>query len=197
MRYRDSIERSAEYVRLALPMMARQQAAMHPISFSVWYEHVAGMNAALSIELDRAIRTGTSLTEDATQALYRRYIAGLDEQSAQQVTEGFHRVLSDMSDSATQASNQASRFGNALEEWSGVLADQPGPALGREAASSIADCRIVRGGSNEFVNAISISVGVAHYRSGESSTDFVDRADSALYESKAQGRNRVTVDTAG
>jgi diguanylate cyclase len=337
MRYRDSVERSAEHVRLALPLMARQEAAMHPISFSVWYEHVAGMNAALSAELDRALATGTALSEDATHALYRRHIAGLDEQSAQQVTAGFQRVLSEISASAAQAGSQASRFGNALEEWSEVLAARPGPGFGGETAgmladthqmrsaittlndrldksqveierlqeevirarddalsdgltglanrrrfdlalstclaeaakqisgpsllladidhfkqindsyghlfgdkviraiaqilkdnvkgkdlaaryggeefvillpdtplagarvvaenirSTIAGCRILRGGSNEFIDAISISIGVAHYCGGESPSDFVGRADGALYAAKAQGRNRVTV----
>jgi diguanylate cyclase len=340
MRYRDSIERSAEYVRLALPLMARQETAMHPISFSVWYEHVAGMNAALSAELDGALTAGNALTEDATRALYRRYIAGLDEHSAQQVTAGFQRVLSEISESAAQAGSQASRFGNALEEWTDSLAAQPGPAIGDQAVgiladtrqmqaaittlndrldksqgeierlqeevlraredalsdgltglanrrsfdmaltnclaeaakhangpsllladidhfkqindsyghlfgdkviraiaqilkdnvkgkdvaaryggeefvillpdtpldgaravaekirSTIAACHILPGSGHGPVDAISVSVGVAHYRDGESPIDFLGRADSALYASKAHGRNRVTVDTA-
>lgn len=338
MRYRDSIERSAEHVRLALPLMARQSAAMHPISFSVWYEHVAGMNAALSIELDRALQQGLPLTEDSTQALYRRYIAGLDEESAQQVTDGFQRVLVEISESASEVGHQANRFGVALTEWSAdVLAGQvaeklrietadilndtrvmqsaisvlndrlersqdeigrlrqeinraredalsdaltglanrrrfdlalassladsatapDGPSLlladidhfknindnyghlfgdkvlravaqvlkdnvkgGDMAArfggeefvillpetsidgacavaenirSKIARCRVMRSGTTDFLDSLSISIGVAHYRHGESPADFLGRADSALYAAKTQGRNRVTV----
>lgn len=337
MRYRDSIERSAECVRLALPLMAKQDTAMHPISFSVWYEHVAGMNAALSVQLDRALAAGTALTDHATLELYRKYIAGLDEQSAQEVATGFQRVLAEISQSATQAGKQASRFGNALEEWSGLLtthpgqdlhagardilndtrqmqsaitvlnerldnsqveierlqaeviraredalsdgltglanrrrfdtallsclaevADQPsGPSLlmadidhfkkvndsyghlfgdkvirsiaqilkdnvrGNDLAAryggeefvillpdtplagaravaekirnTVAGCRILRNGSSEPIAAISISIGVAHYCGSEAPAEFVSRADAALYASKAQGRNRVTV----
>jgi diguanylate cyclase len=341
MRYRDSFERSAECVRLALPLMAKQDTAMHPISFSVWYEHVAGMNAALSTELDRAVATGTALTDAATHELYRKYVASMDEQSAHKVTAGFQRVLSEISESATQVGKQASHFGNALEEWSGHLTTQPGqqspsgtteilndtrkmqsaisvlnqrldksqgeierlqaevvraredalsdgmtglanrrhfdtalvdclaeiarqpngpslliadidhfkkvndsyghlfgdkvirsiaqilkenvrgndmaaryggeefvillpdtPLLGAHAVAekirrTVAGCRILRNDSKEPVAAISISIGVAHYRGSESPTDFVSRADAALYTSKAQGRNRVTVATAG
>jgi diguanylate cyclase len=337
MRYRDSLERSAEYVRLALPLMAQQEAAMHPVSFAIWYEHVASMNAALSSEIERRLASGTPLTEDATYALYRRYVAGVDEQSAQEVTVGFQRVLAEISESAAEAGSHASRFGDALLEWSESLAARPdaipdenaadiladtrlmqsaivtlndrleksqdeidrlqqeivraredalsdgltglanrrsfdqaltacladatrqfvGPSLlladidhfknindsyghlfgdkviravaqilkdnvkGKDLAAryggeefvvllpdtpvegarsvaekirrSIAGCRILRGDSNDFVDSISISIGVAHYRGGESPNDFLGRADSALYASKAHGRNRVTV----
>ena len=340
MRYRDSFERSAECVRMALPLMAQQDTAMHPISFSVWYEHVAGMNAALSSELDRAIAAATALTDEVTHDLYRKYIVGMDEQSARQVTAGFQRVLSEISESATQAGRQASHFGNALEEWSGLLTRQPGqeppsgttgilndtrkmqsaisvlnerldksqgeierlqeeiiraredalsdgmtglanrrhfdsalanclaevarqpngpslliadidhfkkindsyghlfgdkvirsvaqilkenvrgndvaaryggeefvillpdtPLAGARAVAEkirqmVAGCRILRNDSKESVAAISISIGVAHYCGCESPTEFVSRADAALYTSKAQGRNRVTVATA-
>lgn len=41
------------------------------------------------------------------------------------------------------------------------------------------------------VGSITCSYGVAQYRLGESVTDFIDRADSALYRAKQNGRNRV------
>lgn len=39
--------------------------------------------------------------------------------------------------------------------------------------------------------AITVSIGVAQYRPGESVTEILARADSALYEAKRAGRNRV------
>lgn len=38
---------------------------------------------------------------------------------------------------------------------------------------------------------ISLSIGVAQYRSGEKITDLISRADAALYQAKQLGRNRV------
>lgn len=38
---------------------------------------------------------------------------------------------------------------------------------------------------------ISLSIGVAQYRSGEKITDLIARADAALYQAKQRGRNRV------
>ncbi len=52
MRYLENKERSTEILRLALPLMARQLAAFHPLSYALWYEHCAGMNPDLSRILD-------------------------------------------------------------------------------------------------------------------------------------------------
>ena len=41
-RYPDNPVRSAELLRLALPLMSRQAAPVHPVSYAVWYEHVPG-----------------------------------------------------------------------------------------------------------------------------------------------------------
>jgi diguanylate cyclase len=54
-------------------------------------------------------------------------------------------------------------------------------------------CRIKRLDNQESLESITISIGVGCHFPGESSNDFVARADSALYVSKQQGRNRVTV----
>jgi len=50
----------------------------------------------------------------------------------------------------------------------------------------------------QFVNAINltVSIGVAEYRQGESAEAWIARADAALYLAKDAGRNRVMVETA-
>ena len=40
---------------------------------------------------------------------------------------------------------------------------------------------------------LTVSIGVAEYRSGEQITEWIGRADKAMYESKHSGKNRVTV----
>lgn len=43
----------------------------------------------------------------------------------------------------------------------------------------------------EKAKGLTASFGVSHYLEGESGSDFIKRADSALYKAKEQGRNRV------
>lgn len=117
MKYHDSVEKSAEYLGHALLLMAKQAAAMHPVSFSVWYEYVAGSNPALKAAIDEHLQNGEVLDEKLTYDLYNKHVAEINEQVAQQFSDGFQRVLAEMSSSAAQAGDQAGQYGYALEKW--------------------------------------------------------------------------------
>jgi len=47
--------------------------------------------------------------------------------------------------------------------------------------------------TQRLISNITISMGVTAYHPGESADSFITRADQALYTSKAQGRNQVTM----
>jgi diguanylate cyclase len=121
MNYRDSVEKSAEYLRLALPLMSQQAAALHPISYAVWYEYVSGRNVSLKGCIDERLRSGAILDEKLTEDIFRQYVAGINEEIAHRVSDGFQKVMADISSSATQAGDQAGQFGSALERWCGDL----------------------------------------------------------------------------
>ncbi len=117
-KYPDSPTRSAEILRIALPQMTRQAAAVHPISYAVWYEHVSGRNRALSESIAQ-LTAGNGVLDDATTTrLYLDHIADVEEKAAQKVAEDFRKVLSDMSDSARAAGAQTDRFGDSLTRLS-------------------------------------------------------------------------------
>ncbi len=118
MKYQESIEQSAEYLRLALPLMSRQAAALHPVSYGVWYEYVAGFNKPLRNAIDELTRDGKVLDEMLTSELFRTHIAELDEQTAHRVATGFRKVMAEVSQDAANAGEHASKFGNTLEQWS-------------------------------------------------------------------------------
>ena len=73
MRYEEPRERSAELLRLALPLMAQQQAGFHPVSFTLWYEHVAGINPELSQILAPHADGQQPLTDNEAYNLYARH----------------------------------------------------------------------------------------------------------------------------
>ncbi|MDA0191287.1 MAG: diguanylate cyclase, partial [Proteobacteria bacterium] len=59
--------------------------------------------------------------------------------------------------------------------------------------TTIAAARVRRGKSQESVGTITVSLGVAAWTPGEPLEALIDRADQALYRSKREGRNRVTL----
>ena len=118
MKYSDSIERSAEYLRQALQLMSRQAVALHPVSYAVWYEYVAGINPSLKASVDAHTRDGAVLDEKTTFEIYCKHIAELDEEVAQRISAGFQKIMANMSESALHAGDDAKEFGTILEKWS-------------------------------------------------------------------------------
>lgn len=121
MVYRDTVERSTEYLRQALPLMARQEAALHPVSYAVWYDYVAQHTPALRAAVDRCLQRDGRLDEASTEALYRQHIAEVDPRTAQRVADGFQKILTGMAESAAQAGDETARFGSSLSRLSEAL----------------------------------------------------------------------------
>lgn len=88
----------------------------------------------------------------------------------------------------------AARYGG--EEFTLLLPETP-PAGARAVAENIlkavSQAQLVRADNKQPLGTITVSAGVAGYQRGEDIMDFIERADRALYQSKNDGRNRVTV----
>jgi diguanylate cyclase len=67
-------------------------------------------------------------------------------------------------------------------------------ALGESIRKAISECKITRRSTGEALQSVTVSVGVAQWRPGESIPDLIERCDRALYKAKAAGRNRIVMD---
>lgn len=87
----------------------------------------------------------------------------------------------------------AARYGG--EEFAMIFPQESLPEV--EAAlesvrKEIGSRALRRRSTNDDLGAVTISIGFAHRRGGETATSLLGRADAALYASKRSGRNRVT-----
>jgi diguanylate cyclase len=57
--------------------------------------------------------------------------------------------------------------------------------------ATVEGCHITRRSTGESLPDISVSIGVAQFRPGESMAELIERCDRALYKAKAEGRNRT------
>ena len=88
----------------------------------------------------------------------------------------------------------AARYGG--EEFAvllpGVAIDEA-TTIGERIRKAFATHKMVLRESREAVGMLTVSVGAAGYEPGEPLAEWVRRADAALYEAKAAGRNRLVV----
>jgi diguanylate cyclase len=91
-----------------------------------------------------------------------------------------------------RSTDTSARFGG--EEFAVIL-----PACTLEAAAELAEKvraavsvrELIKRSTNETLGRVTISIGVATLRPGESPVEFIERADKAMYAAKAAGRNNV------
>ena len=117
-----SIERSTELLRQALPWMSRQQAGLHPVSYAIWFDYVARTNPPLQAAIDEHLARAGVLDEFATWALFKRHVADVDPETAQQVVDHLQRVLGGIGEAAGAAGAPATRYGASLAQLAGALA---------------------------------------------------------------------------
>lgn len=132
MQYPHSPERSTELLRLALPLMSRQSAALHPMSYALWYAYVAQPQSALRDDVDRHLTQSGRLDEATTADLYQRHLAPLAEAGMgpmQQLADGLQQLIGGISSQAALASDQTTHYGDALQRMAGELAQSPSTVL--------------------------------------------------------------------
>lgn len=117
-RYQDGVERSAELLRLALPLMSRQLAAVHPVSYAVWYEYVSGRNRTLNLQIDALQRP---LTEELTFDLYCEHIRTPSEAMADRANVALQNVIDDVSSQTSKSADSTASYGAQLQSFSDSL----------------------------------------------------------------------------
>ncbi len=112
---------SVRVTRLALGEMAVHDARFDPLTFSVFFEHMAGMNARLSAEIARLQAERPRLGDADIARLYRDYIAPPDARAVQRVKDELGRVLGEIEQSAQETGSAANDFSQQLESLSDSL----------------------------------------------------------------------------
>jgi diguanylate cyclase len=103
------------------------------------------------------------------------------------------KAVSDILSYQIKGKDTAARYGG--EEFCVLLPETELPGavkLAENIRLIVENTRIKRAKDQQEICRVTISIGVTRYHLKEALTDFLDRADKALYRSKHDGRNLVT-----
>jgi len=170
---------------------------------------------SLKSELESA--TNASLTDQLTGVANRRALDEFLELEIERGTQPISLIIGDVDHFknfndkwghafgdqvlklVAKSINQHEPEGSITARFGGEEFIMVAPKIGLQAAMGVADAarkfigsKVLRKrGSHENVGNLTISMGVACRKPGESVEDLINRADSALYQAKKAGRNRV------
>jgi len=185
MRYLENKDRSAELLRLILPLMAKQSAAFHPLSYTLWYEHAAGLNPELSAQLLPHLDAGPPLTEEDVSRLHTLYVLDRDAQSIARLQAQLQTLLSEIARSTVAAGTEASDFSRNLEACKAELVAGEGEGgLERVVASLMSMTSEMQTATNALSRQLEASA-----KQVDSLTDQLGRAQSEALVDPLTGLN--------
>lgn len=121
MRYTQAKEQCAELLRLILAQLGRHDAAFNPVTYAVWFEHLAGMNARLSQMLEQILQSKPRLSDEDVCNLFDTCVADVDPQAMHQIGGQLREVMSELLQVSARTGEDAGEFGGQLEQLAAGL----------------------------------------------------------------------------
>jgi len=122
-----TIEKSSEFLRLALPFMSRYSVPVTPQNYAVWYEYVAGMNIPLKEAIDALLAADEQLDEEVTADLFRTFVDPTDMGRFEEAQQALRSLAESVTTSLVSANGEVSRYEESLKACSSQLNDNINP----------------------------------------------------------------------
>jgi diguanylate cyclase len=121
MLYKDSMEQSSEYLRLAISHMGRFQIPFDPANYSVWYHYVSGKDQDLRSAIDDVLAKSECITPELNINLYERYIATDEKLIVERIRKELRSILERIMDHIADAGGHVNIFRAVIEKFSREL----------------------------------------------------------------------------
>lgn len=190
LRYRETRERSAELLRLALAHMGQHDAAFNPVTFTVWYEYAGGGNPRLTEAIDELLRRETRLGDETIARLFSDHLSEVDQVALQRVRSGFQTLMSGMADSAARTGDQAGVFRGQLDGLSRTLGAEASTGMALVLQETLAGTAVMR----TAAEALQQQVVSSRAEIERLQVDLSRARDEAMIDSLTRAANRAAFD---
>jgi len=129
MKYPEPKDQTVALLRQVLAQVGQHDAALNPLTFTVFYEYVAGINRRLSEAMERALLSTPRLSDATVRELFRDFVADVGVEESERIQRGIQQAMASIVESATRAGQAAGAFGEQLDGLSGALARRDSASL--------------------------------------------------------------------
>lgn len=151
----------------------------------------------LDQELARVVENASDNSQSCVVMLDVDHFKRLNDRFGHLVGDKVLKYIANTLTAAVKGRDCVARYGG--EEFCVILRDIPiegARSVAEGIRKTIQDANLKRSETGESLGRVTISMGLTMVMPGDTVDGVVERADSALYTSKNQGRNRVTVSPA-
>jgi len=117
MKYAKNRDESEEILRLVIKKMASHPAACTPYCYAMWYEHISGINPALSEAINKALADGSKLDDDQVEDFYANFLSNTNRDKQLKLQQNLLLLLTNISGFTAESDKQALDFGNNLQSY--------------------------------------------------------------------------------
>lgn len=142
---------SAEYLRLALPLMARFKVPATPENYAIFFEYVSHNNQALTSVMDRMIASDSPITAQDCRDLYEKNICNFELENLQGARASLRGIIAAILTTLKVADDEAARYQKALQGYSKELDEDVTADKVRDIAKQLStETDTVRAGSAQL-----------------------------------------------
>ncbi len=150
MEYPESREKSAELLRQVVALMSQHDAPFNPITYTVWYEYAAGLNARLRDAMEGFMVSEPRLGQGTIERLYREHVASVDDKTMDRISRDFQQVMTNMVHHVTRTGDQAGAFDAELTGLHTALHGQDTDALRARLQQTLQRSQAMRDATTEL-----------------------------------------------
>lgn len=204
---KETIEDTHNYIRLALPLMAKYNIPVTPRNYALWYKYVSGSDDDLRRTIDDMLEKGKEFTGEQSQELYRQFCAENDENELRQLREDLRQILLTILSELAELTDQTEEYESFISNSVNMLSDDASVQEIKNVISEIIDKtkqmgkfrKIIRHKLNETTEALEVLKRDFERVKTEASVDFLtgvpnrrafdDELKSLVHDAASNGRD--------
>lgn len=116
MKYNETPNQAADFLRQAVPLMVRNRIPPNPLNYALWYAYVSNQVPELNAALDATLQTYGTCPNLLSEQLFRKHLVDEDSKDAEEIHNGLVNLVNTLHEQASAACEQTDNYSAVLRE---------------------------------------------------------------------------------